>query len=480
MSNDSSKKGESVLILALGDIYWTRFALHLSNKLNDEGVNVVVVLESRVGEYQAYFKRCEYPNAKSYYLSDYFNSYKYENTLGSDVRRVMCDYLRVAMHGHKSKLLETDWNLVSSCISDFSAHVLESEDVGLIISDQVSTSLSYTFCEEALSRKVDFWGLSGSRLPGRYVIAHTIASESEIVKKKYEEIISGKNGITEDERGWAEDYIEKLDNQVPDYMRSARLNKLSLGKFFNKIYLKIIVGTLLYSLYEVKDKNAILIKTTPIVTILSSFAKNIKRWFKAKYIQKYFIDDIKSTLAGKNYYIYPIHYQPEASTVVGCPFYTDQLNVITNLAFSLPMGAVLVVKEHVSNVGFPSNDFYQKVSSLPNVVLVWHEENIKQLIRGSNGVITLTSTAGFEALLLDKPVYHFGDVFYTFHPNAVRLADWNKCREQLLSHNTCSAYDNIAFLVAYRRCTYEGKIDFVKNDFGIAESILEKIRLKWV
>ena len=470
---------KNILLLALGDIYWTRFALHISRALKQAGLNPIIVLESRAGEYQTYLKRCDYGNTKVYYLSDYAASYRNKNIVRSNSSNIMCDYLRVMKHGHSKKLLNTNWNFSSKCIDDFSAHVFDSEDVDLIVSDLVSTSIAYSFCKLASSRSIEFWGLSGARIPDRYVTTYTIDSEAGVVQKIYREIISGNARLTTEEQKWADSYLGQLDSQVPDYMRSARLNKLSLGKFINVTYLKMIVGSLIYSVRERKDKKSILIKSNPVATIISSIWKNIKRWFKAKIIRKYFIGDVFSALAQEKYFVYPIHYEPEASTVVNSSFYSNQLEVITNLAFSMPEDSMLVVKEHVSNFGYPDIEFYRKIESLPNVYLAWHEENIKELIRNSLGVITLTGTAGFEALLLDKPVYHFGNVFYTFHPNAIRLADWNKCKEQLSDKPVFESYDNVAFLVAYRRYTHEGKLDFIKADFGVSDSIVEKIVKKF-
>mgnify|MGYP000435623095 CR=1 FL=1 len=116
---------KNILLLALGDIYWTRFVLHLSKALEQAGLNPIIVLESRVGEYQAYLKRCDYGNTKVYYLSDYAASYQNQSAERSNANNVMCDYLRVMKHGHSKKLLNTNWNFVSKCIDDFTAHVFE-------------------------------------------------------------------------------------------------------------------------------------------------------------------------------------------------------------------------------------------------------------------------------------------------------------------------------------------------------------------
>ena len=465
---------KSVVILALGDIYWTRFAFNFSKSLVKQGINCVIVFESRVGEYQSYCRRCNYPGVSMYYLTDYINANKPKSGYG-DISTVMCDYLRIEMLGQFKKLRNTNWGDVASLIKGFVDYVVASESIGLIIGDQVSTSLSYNFCDVAKKNGIEYWGISGSRLAGRYVLAKTVNSEDNIVKKIHNEIISGKSPISSEERRWAVSYIKNIDEQVPDYMRLKRLNSTTLEKFMKKHYFKSIVGSIIYTITERKDQSAIVIKSSPLVNIITAFSRNLLRWCKVKIIKKYFDDNVASSIKGYHYYVYPIHYQPEASTVIGSPYFTDQLNVIKNLAFLMPSNVKLVVKEHVSNVGFPSVAFYQKIKSIPNVILVWHDYNIKELIRNSMGVVTLTSTAGFEALLLGKKTYHFGDVFYAFHKNAKKLESWVDVRDSFLKRDDFFDFDNIDFLVAYKRYTHKGLLNFDLEDFGILDELLDNV-----
>ena len=118
----------------------------------------------------------------------------------------------------------------------------------------------------------------------------------------------------------------------------------------------------------------------------------------------------------ESFFLYPLHYHPESSTSVHARHYINELNTITNIAFNLPFGKLLYVKDHPSAAGNPKINFYTELKKIPNVRLINHEMNIKNLIKKSEGIITLTSTVGFEALMYNKPVYVFGDVFYEFHP----------------------------------------------------------------
>ncbi len=112
------------------------------------------------------------------------------------------------------------------------------------------------------------------------------------------------------------------------------------------------------------------------------------------------------------YFLYPIHMQPEASTLVLAKYYVDQLATIVNISKTLPLGVHLYVKEHKSALGERFLNFYNQLKKYPNIKLISHDENTFNLIKHSKGVITLSSTVGWEALFYKKPVLVLGDVFY--------------------------------------------------------------------
>jgi capsule polysaccharide export protein KpsC/LpsZ len=57
-----------------------------------------------------------------------------------------------------------------------------------------------------------------------------------------------------------------------------------------------------------------------------------------------------------------------------------------------------------------------------NVRLIYPHVSSRALIAASQGVVTITGTAGVEAMLLNKPVVVLGDVFYSFVPKLVQRA----------------------------------------------------------
>jgi len=110
--------------------------------------------------------------------------------------------------------------------------------------------------------------------------------------------------------------------------------------------------------------------------------------------------------------IFPLHVQPEATTLTLAPFYVDQPTLIANIAKALPVGYQLYVKEHVMAVGRRPLGEYERIMDIPNVKLISPDVRVRDLIQQSLGVCTITGTMGWEALVYGKPAITFGRPFY--------------------------------------------------------------------
>ena len=120
---------------------------------------------------------------------------------------------------------------------------------------------------------------------------------------------------------------------------------------------------------------------------------------------------------------YPLHSEPELATLLLSPNWTDQLNLIKQIAQSLPLSFKLYVKEHPSMVGFRTRQYYRELKKIPNVKLIHPNHDSHAIIKDAQLITTQTGTAGWEALMLKKPVITFGDVYY----NALSMV--KKCTE---------------------------------------------------
>ncbi len=150
-------------------------------------------------------------------------------------------------------------------------------------------------------------------------------------------------------------------------------------------------------------------------------------------------DDLYDTpTEGENYAYYPLHMEPEVVTMLYAPIYNDQLWVAKQIAKSLPVGYTLYIKEHLAMFGFRTRAFYKELKKIPNVKLISPTVSSFDLIKDAKIITNLTGTVGWEALLMQKPVITFGDIFYNVLSGTKQCTDISQLphliKEQLTSH----------------------------------------------
>lgn len=189
------------------------------------------------------------------------------------------------------------------------------------------------------------------------------------------------------------------------------------------------------------------------LALLKYFYSIIKRREKADYTQyhvrDYYIQKVlfypkyliqkkyyENPDYNKKYYYFPLHYQPEASTLVFAPNYEKQVYALDLIAKKIPIGSMLYVKEHFSVIGHRSMSFYRALKNYPNVRMISPWESSHTLIRNSLGVITITGTAGWEAILYGIPVFILGNVFFKTFKYANNVEDINDLSRMLKNYKT--------------------------------------------
>lgn len=115
-------------------------------------------------------------------------------------------------------------------------------------------------------------------------------------------------------------------------------------------------------------------------------------------------------LPNRPFVFYPLHIDPESSTMVASPMHTDQMAIVEALSKSLPLGMDLVVKEHFPVLGQRPRGFYKRLSRMPGVVLASPFESSLSLIQQAGLTCVITGTAAWEAILLRRPALIIGSL----------------------------------------------------------------------
>ena len=123
----------------------------------------------------------------------------------------------------------------------------------------------------------------------------------------------------------------------------------------------------------------------------------------------------KSIPANMQFAYFPLHMEPERTLLIEAPYFVNQIDVIENIAKSLPVDYFLVVKEHplMKKRMWRPTSFYKQIMDLPNVVLVHPDVTNEELFKKCSIVTTITGTGGLHAAFFNKPSIIFGDVVYS-------------------------------------------------------------------
>ena len=122
---------------------------------------------------------------------------------------------------------------------------------------------------------------------------------------------------------------------------------------------------------------------------------------------------------------YPLHTEPERALSIAAPFYTNQIEVITHIAKSLPVGYNLYVKDHpgMSFKAGPGRtiSFYNQIMDLPNVKLLHPEVSQDEILKSCSLVITINGTTGLEAAFYGKPTLTLVETLYSHLPSVITI-----------------------------------------------------------
>lgn len=272
------------------------------------------------------------------------------------------------------------------------------------VPDYHHIQILYELCK---ARGVKILMIALSRLGHRWII-----SEQPHVLDNYEKIITNYSNhderTIEELRGLLKGYSIVTDDHKKEY-RASMLKKLKAA-----IRYLLVVCNDEYRQYYVnfgRTRTRILIKESALL---------LKKLYREFFIKKNFLREINKD---DHFVYYPLSFQPESSTLIESPFYNNQLEVISNIARSLPIEYKLYVKEHPVQVmeGWRSISYYKTIIDMPNVRLLHPSVSNDEILENCSLVITITGTLGLEAALYKKPSIVFADVIYSGLPSVYRL-----------------------------------------------------------
>lgn len=251
---------------------------------------------------------------------------------------------------------------------------------------------------------IKFRRMLNIRIQGYYTFSPTIRETVPHIRNEYERYLSG---VREKDEA-----IEKAQEVLAGFKSSPAapdIQKMSLNMLHRRLPLKTVAIMLIQALHPTYSPKGVQVAYPG--EFLKTYFK--RRWrFKYEYKKERWktFDSIK----GRKFAYYPLHFSPEATTMVYSPMMTNQLAIIEAFSKSIPASWSLAVKEHKSMMGRRPTEFYEALTRMPKVELIHPFDNQYKYLNNAELIATITGTTAIEAMA-------FGKVPLLFGPSIVRL-----------------------------------------------------------
>jgi hypothetical protein len=290
----------------------------------------------------------------------------------------------------------------------------EVEPDAVVFPVDVGSSSALILERVAKARGIPVFVPISSRLGNYHTMIDTVFSKADNVEKRFEAL---QQGLASCNRENAKTLINNFreGNLTISYMQGAHTDN------FEKSMSVAGVSKRIRDFVLRRIRQPVLTKKYGDVFHVSQLESDLYRAaVHSRNLRLRFGRYFEAPLPGDKFVFFPFHVEPELSLLLYAPYHTHQSSVVQNVAQSLPSDTTLYAKEHPLSVGMKPMGFYRRVKQTANVRLIYPHLSSRALIAASQGVVTITGTAGVEAMLLSKPVVTLGNVFYNFVPSLVR------------------------------------------------------------
>ena len=272
--------------------------------------------------------------------------------------------------------------------------VLHETSPSVVFCYAVAGAPAVALAELCRIRNVPFCRLTPTRIGDRYIVDDDVAGRQAGVARRFERARDGSEPFCENALEAAKQQLKLFrDNPAkPGYTHRTSKRWLLRTPLRLPLHSLKLLAFGRWQGLSLKAERAV-------------FNARIAWWRKhAEHSWRSSSGDVPSS-----FIYYPLHVDPEASTMVLSPWHTDQIAVIEALAKAAPAHMQIVVKEHAPMLGRRPRGFYRQIARMPRVTLLNASHSTFELIGKSQLTAVITGTAAWEALLLRKPALIMGD-----------------------------------------------------------------------
>ena len=156
---------------------------------------------------------------------------------------------------------------------------------------------------------------------------------------------------------------------------------------------------------------------------------------------------------------YPLHIEQERNLLIAAPFFTNQIELIRNIAKSLPIDYKLVVKEHPAQETreWRKISEYKEIMDIPDVTLIHPSISSRDILEKCSLVITIGGTIGLEAAFYEKPSIILNEMDYSMLPSVEFVQDVHELHDKIKNSlkKIISSDDLDKFMQLYEKNSFE-------------------------
>ena len=262
----------------------------------------------------------------------------------------------------------------------------------IVFSYAVAGAPAVALAELCGARGISFCRMTPTRIGDKHIVDTDLAGRQASIARRFERARDGREPFSLSALDEARQHVEAFRAKPvqPGYVRRAEPPRLFRELLFLPFH---CLKTLARGHSPAIDTARLFFKCW--IAWRRMFAR--RKWFSS------------SDALPSSFIYFPLHVDPEASTMVLSPWHTDQLAVIEALAKAAPAHMHIVVKEHPPMLGRRPRGFYRQIATMPRVMLLAPDHSTFDLVKRAALTAVITGTAAWEAVLLGKPALIIGD-----------------------------------------------------------------------
>lgn len=332
----------------------------------------------------------------------YFKESSLWESVLADRRIIHGSYCKVKQD-YKSKYSHEEIIKIVSYSLDEIDELFKKLKPNLIIGFAPVTLIEHLILKYAEKNNIKYYLIRSSKIDNNVILydnMHTLSS-------KIKNLILSKESLESEKLDSAKKYIDKIRNSGHNIYEGITDPK-NYFKSFNIFYILKRFASSFYNFFKKRNNSITRVDNHNPNFIISTYYSEIVKLFRSYKFRKFINSNALELNHNQKYCFYPLHTEPEIAIQINGRVLTNQIEVIRNIALSLPINYKLIVKEHPRSFGMRKINYYKKITEIPNVYLCPLGLSVTQVLDFSDLVFTISGSVGLEALIKKNPVILLG------------------------------------------------------------------------